>query len=247
MLGRDYRIYPLGDAALEVCFGNRIDNGIHQRVISLWHSLQSDPLPGQTDLTPAYCTLALHVDRRLIDLEEFHSLFALLIKRVESLAIRSTPEATVLHVPVCYEGSCAPDMQLLADRLQLTEASIIEFHARSIYSVYLLGFLPGFPYMGILPPALQLPRKERPELVSAGTVAIAADQTGIYPSDSPGGWWCIGKTPLRVFAPDDPRIALFAPGDRIQFYPIPHNDFLLIERTARDIPFTSLREKGGWT
>lgn len=244
--GRDYRIYPLGDAALEVCFGDRIAPAIHQRVLSLWYALLRSPLIGQTDLTPAYSTLAVHIDPLVIGANAFTTLQDELRKRIDSLDMREVSDSPLLHVPVCYEEACAPDMPALVDRLQQSSASIIRHHTSTVYSVYLLGFLPGFPYMGTLPEEVRLPRKERPDPVARGTVAIAANQTGIYPSDSPGGWWRIGQTPLRVFDANDPRVTLFEPGDHIRFYPIDHHTFLSVERSVRDVSFSTLREKGGW-
>jgi inhibitor of KinA len=244
--GIDPIIYQLGDSSLEVSFGDTIDASTHQRVITLWHSLKESPLPGQGDTTPAYSTLAIHFDRIYFHEKGLNRLISLLSDRIGALSVQQPSESNIIQVPVCYESDFAPDLQAVSDQLQLPVDSIIELHSGCIYTVFLLGFLPGFPYLGPLPQSLHLPRNQRPESVTAGTVAMAANQTGIYPSNSPGGWWRIGRTPLPLFDPADPRIVLFEPGDRVRFYSITKNQFSSIATSARETSISTLREKGGW-
>lgn len=129
------------------------------------------------------------------------------------------------RIPVCYEGVYAPDLEEVARRLGLSVQAVIELHSAAIYRVYMIGFLPGFPYLGILDQRLETPRKMRPVPVAAGGVGIAGRQTGIYPLHSPGGWSIIGRTPIRLFdAGEDPPVRLQT-GDRVEFYPIPTDEF----------------------
>ena len=245
--GADPRIYLLGDSSLEVSFGDSIDAPTHQRVISLWHSLKETPLPGQLDITPAYSTLAIHFDRIFFHENGLDLLINHISDRIEVLTVQQPSESNIIQVPVCYESDFAPDLPAISDQLQLPVDSIIELHSGCVYTVFLLGFLPGFPYLGPLPESLHLSRKQRPESVTAGTVAMAANQTGIYPSNSPGGWWRLGRTPLSLFDPADSRIVLFEPGDRVRFYSITKNQFSSIASSVREISISTLREKGGWS
>ena len=129
--------------------------------------------------------------------------------------------ARLWHVPVCYEGEFAPDLAEVARLTGLTPNDVVALHSGIRFHVYMLGFLPGFPYMGDLPPQLALPRRADPRLrVPAGSISIATTLTAIYPYESPGGWHLIGATPIRMFDPERPKPALFAPGDAVNFQPI---------------------------
>jgi inhibitor of KinA len=125
-----------------------------------------------------------------------------------------------LRIPVCYEGDYAPDLSVAATRLGMTEQEVVDLHSAGVYRVFMIGFLPGFAYMGKLDERLQLPRKLQPVNVTAGGVGIAGVQTGIYPLNSPGGWHIIGRTPVALFdANADPPVNLRS-GDHVQFYPV---------------------------
>ena len=244
--GKDYCIYPLGDAALEVRLGDRIDPQTHARVVALWHSLQQHPLPLQIDLIPAYCVLDLLFERHELGPDGLLSLLPALIARIESIEVGESGCSAPISIPVCYEGDYAPDLVEVSDRLRLSPEQLIEIHTQSIYTIYMLGFLPGFPYLGILPESIRLSRKEQPQPVLAGTVALAGAQTGIYPTDSPGGWWRIGRTPIRLFDPQRARPCLFEVGDRIAFRAVDAATYSRIERSSTTDSVQLIREKGGW-
>ena len=141
--------------------------------------------------------------------------------------------ARLWHVPVCYEGEFAPDLPDVARLTQLTPNDVIKLHSGTRFHVYMLGFLPGFPYMGDLPPQLALPRRADPRLrVPAGSISIATSLSAIYPYESPGGWHLIGATPIRIFDPERPRPALFAPGDAVRFQPIDAGAYASIRRAV---------------
>jgi inhibitor of KinA len=135
------------------------------------------------------------------------------------------PANRTVEIPVCYDPSIAPDLAGVADRLGLAVDEVIRIHTAQSYHVYMIGFLPGFPYMGELPATLFMSRKAKPVMTPAGSVAIAGRQTGIYPMDSPGGWHVIGRTRVSMFTPDsDPPVRL-RPGDTIRFKSIPRDAF----------------------
>lgn len=137
----------------------------------------------------------------------------------------SGEEGAILPIPVCYEGEYAPDLDWVAGQKGLSAQEVVSIHSNGVYRVYMVGFLPGFSYMGVLDERIQLPRKLQPVPVVAGGVGIAGMQTGIYPLNSPGGWQIIGRTPMRFFdAADDPPVRLKT-GDRVRFCPIPATEF----------------------
>jgi inhibitor of KinA len=152
-----------------------------------------------------------------------------LIETLENLVHGGDTEAkqtTLWHIPACYDESHAPDLGEVATRTGLSAAEIVEVHSATVFHVYMLGFIPGFPYMGDLPAALVLPRRTDPRVkVPAGSIAIATGQTAIYPVESPGGWHLIGATPVRLFDVRSPRPALLAPGDKVQFTRVNANEF----------------------
>ncbi len=130
------------------------------------------------------------------------------------------------EIPVVYGGEMGPDLPVVAELTGLSEEAVVRLHSETVYTVYMVGFLPGFPYLGLLPPALETPRLREPRLVvPAGSVAIAGRQTGIYPMESPGGWRILGRTPLRLFDPSREPPAYVAPGDRVRFVPVAAADF----------------------
>ena len=139
-----------------------------------------------------------------------------------------------LHkIPVCYETAFAPDLSEAAVSLGLSTEALINIHIENAYRVYLIGFLPGFLYLGSLPANLQLKRKSTPALIKKGSVAMAGWQTGIYPADSPGGWHCIGRTPIRLFDTEQQPPFPWKAGDVIQFVRISENRFSEIEKTGQ--------------
>ena len=223
------RFLSAGDRALVVEFGDRIDRALSNEVLRLDASVRSSRLSGLVETVPTFRSLMVHYD-------PVATTFADLERAITSLLDRQPgPRAasTLWRVPVCYENSFAPDLGEVANRTGLAPSEVVARHSSTSYHVYMLGFLPGFPYLGDLPRELELPRRADPRLrVPAGSVSIATTLTAIYPYESPGGWHLIGATPVRLFDPARSRPALLEPGDEVQFQPIDPASFASIRKAV---------------
>ncbi|HSL31807.1 MAG TPA: 5-oxoprolinase subunit PxpB [Anaerolineales bacterium] len=208
-------IVPLGDSALLVQLGDEINLAVNQKVHTLASLVNAAPLEGLIETVPSYSTLLVHYDPLAISDRQLREW---LREKVEQIGQAHVNNPRHLSVPVQYGGEYGVDLAAVADFHQLSVEQVMKIHASRTYIVYMMGFTPGFPYMGKLDNAIATPRLETPRTqVPAGTVAIAGSQTGIYPIDSPGGWRLIGYTPLRLFDPDAASPFLFSPGDEVRF------------------------------
>ena len=206
------RVHPLGDTALVAELGSRLDTALNTRAIALAAALQK-----RRDVRRAMAghgTVTVQFDPDQVSLDA-------LTAAIRRLATRRPPveEPGRLHrIPVVYDG---PDLEEVARERGLTPSQVVEIHVRPIYRVFLVGFVPGWAYMGPLADELVLPRRATPRTqVPAGSVAIAGQETGIYPLVSPGGWHLIGRTSVRLFLPDSDPPSLFRTGDRVKFFPL---------------------------
>lgn len=226
-----YRILPLSDSSVLIDYGNTISPEINDRVLELFHALSDHPFPGMIDAVPAYSSLVVFYDvMKVRELNPgIHSAFGWIKMEIENMLLRivSLPASTlhVMRIPVCYDLSYAPDLLRVCEKTKLKPAEIIGLHTSKTYRVYMLGFMPGFPYMGELDDKLILPRKSIPVRVLSGSVGIAGKQTGIYPFDSPGGWHIIGRTPVKMFDASGKVPVTVAAGTEIQFYPITEHEY----------------------
>jgi inhibitor of KinA len=221
------RFLSAGDRALVVEFGDRVDRELNERVLRLDAMIRSNPPIGIVETVPSFRSLAIYYDPLLTSRGELQRAIGPL------LDLRDNPraEAKLWHVPACYEGEFAPDLAEVARLTRLAPKDVVALHSGTRFHVYMLGFLPGFPYMGDLPAQLALPRRADPRLrVPAGSISIATSLTAIYPYESPGGWHLIGATPIRMFDPERPKPALFAPGDAVSFQPIDAAAYASIRR-----------------
>jgi inhibitor of KinA len=204
------KVQPLGDSALLAELGTRLDTALNTRAIALAAALKKRRDVRQAVAGYASVTVQFDPDQAT------HESLAAAIKR---LAAKRPPVAEPgrLHrIPVTYDG---PDMAEVAERLKLSREEVVEIHTRPIYRVFLVGFVPGWAYLGPLPEELALPRRHVPRTqVPAGSVAIAGRQSGIYPLPTPGGWHLIGRTPVKLFLPDSDPPCLFRAGDRVKFF-----------------------------
>ena len=218
-------IYPLGDSALTLDLGNCIDEQLNTRVLAIYDWLGAHQLDGIIDRIVAYSSVSVFYDPTLI--YDRTAVSEWLLEAWQQTATALSPsDGRMVRVPVCYEGEYAPDLEAVARQTGLSPREVIDLHCSVEYRIYMIGFLPGFPYMGKIDPRIVVPRKMRPVFVIAGGVGIAGMQTGIYPLNSPGGWQIIGRTPLHLFNRHaDPPIQLLT-GDRVRFYPVSTGEFL---------------------
>ena len=209
------RIVPLGDSALLVQLGDEIDITINQQVHAFAALLNLSPLDGMIETVPAYASLLIHYDPILLTYARICNWVRGKLDQLQSASVR-TPRQ--FEVPVHYGGEFGVDLKFVADFHRLRVEDVMRIHSERIYTIYMMGFTPGFPYMGKLDDVIFTPRLETPRThVPAGTVAIAGSQTGIYPIDSPGGWWLIGHTSLQLFDLNSESPFLFTPGDEVKF------------------------------
>jgi inhibitor of KinA len=226
-----YHIFPLGDSAITIDFGNRIDEAVNNEVIARFNQLQQQPLPGMIEAVPAYSSLTIHYDvlalRKKITKNQtvYEWMKERAEERLQQPVLQNEIAERLIKIPVCYEDEFALDIYYLAATKNITVHEVIRLHTSKNYKVYMLGFLPGFSYMGEVDEKIAMPRKPQPENIVAGSVGIAGKQTGIYPLVSPGGWQIIGRTPLKLFDVTRDEPTLLRAGDMVQFYSISKNEF----------------------
>lgn len=223
------RIYSLSETAISIEFGESIDDTIHQRVMELNGSIQQNPFPGFIESVPAYTTLTIYYQPELID-STISSPFVHVKNYVESLIIDLKAGARnaekIISIPVCYDDEFGYDLGFIASNSKLNKQQVIDIHQREMYKVYMMGFLPGFAYMGSVDDAIAAPRQQSPRAqVEEGSVGIAGKQTGIYPLTSPSGWQVVGRTPLCLFDLQKTDPFLFKTGDMVKFFPIGKDEF----------------------
>jgi inhibitor of KinA len=221
--------FPASDCTLLVRLGST-DSPIlkvNEEVLALAHNLQEDSSSRILNLHPAYTTLLIRFDQLVTSHAEMEEL----VRERMQKKLRDVPRGKQVEVPVCYGGAFGPDLEEVAHISDLTPAQVIEIHSSAAYRVYFLGFTPGFPYLGGMDPRIAVPRLASPrKTVAAGSVGIADEQTGIYPVASPGGWRLIGRTPLRLFRPDQPKPSLILPGDTLRFRPITPDEYESVQQ-----------------
>jgi len=223
--GRDPAIEPLGETALLLRFGAGLDPAVNARVHAAASVLRAAQLPGLVDVAPAYATLALHYDAAAwADANGGHPWrnFEAAVRAVlETPPVAATAAPRLIEIPVCYGGDFGPDLDALAEHAKLDAAEVVARHTAATYTVAMLGFAPGFPYLFGLDPSLYIARRASPRTrVPAGSVAIGGAQTGIYPTELPGGWQLIGRTPLVLFDAGRTPPSLLMPGDHVRFVAI---------------------------
>ncbi len=221
------RIYQLSEKALTVEWEPVIHPAVAAEIRRFLQELKAQPFPGLTELVPAYATLTIFYDPCLIREHHPGQLAAEWVQNrvweiIHASASLPLPSPSRrIEIPVQYGGEYGPDLEEVATHCGLSPAEVITRHSQAVYQVYMLGFVPGFAYMGGLPETLHTPRKTTPRAqVSAGSVGIAGAQTGIYPMTIPGGWQIIGRTPVLLFDKDQNPPAFLQAGDEIQFIPV---------------------------
>lgn len=225
------RITPLGDRALLIHLGDTIDEATHRLVRAVCARLIDRPVLGTIELVPAFASVAIHYEPRLVSngarAGSPYERYALEIEEtLHDLDVGQLPAPRRIEIPVVYGGEYGPDLEAVAQQHGLGADDVVRLHTGATYRVYMLGFAPGFAYMGGLPDAIATPRRAEPRTaVPAGTVGIGGSQTGVYPLVSPGGWQLIGRTPLRLFDARRLPPTLLSVGDVVTFRVIEPNEF----------------------
>jgi inhibitor of KinA len=221
------RIYPAGDHGFFIRFGDVISPAIHERIFAGLRALDRLGPDWVTDCIPTYCTILLLYDDAAVRPESVRAW----IEETLSEASHETVSPRLVRIPVWYDPEVGPDLEELARSRGLTVEQVIEIHTGPDYLVYMLGFKPGFPFMGNLDERLWTPRLANPRLdVAAGSVGIGGRQTGIYSVRSPGGWHILGRTPLRIFDAGRKDCFRILPGDKVRFFPVDQETFRRWER-----------------
>ncbi|MBO7727589.1 MAG: 5-oxoprolinase subunit PxpB [Oscillospiraceae bacterium] len=220
-------LLPHGDRAVDVVFENEISPAVNARVHALSRAVLGKEHPGIISCIPGYRVLTVEYDPLCLT----YGQICLFLRELSSEE-KSKNAGRIVRIPVCYGGSFGPDLEEVAKHAGLSAEEVILRHTAPDYHVYMLGFRPGFPYLGGLDPAIACPRRATPrQIVEQGSVGIAGAQTGVYPEQSPGGWNLIGRTPLKLF--DEKSLSLIQPGDTVHFEKIDETEFKEIERSGR--------------
>ena len=219
----EMRFLYMWDRGLLLEFGDEVSREINEKVRRMALAIQSDSIEGICEVVPTYRSLLVLYNPLIISIDDLKKK----LERIEKgLGQTPFPPPTLTRIPAVYGGAYGPDLEFVAQYHQTTSEEIIRLHCSRPYLIYLIGFMPGFPYMGELPEELVTPRLKTPRiLVPAGSVAIAQKQTGIYSMGSPGGWQLLGRTPVRLFDPEKDSPAYLQMGDLVQFYPITEKEF----------------------
>ena len=212
------RFFPAGDLALVAELGDAISPEINRRVRSLTDALEQGSIPGVFDFLPTYRSVLVYYDPLLVTSDEVQEGIERLL---ENAVAADTGARHVVHIPTLYGGDMGPDIAFVAEHNAIDEQQVISMHSGTDYLVYMMGFSPGFAYLGGLDERLATPRLQSPRTeIPPGAVGIAETQTGVYPVASPGGWQLIGRTPVRLFDPARDRPVLLSAGDYVRFVPL---------------------------
>ncbi len=219
------KIYPVGDMAISVDFGNVIEEAVNNQVMRLKAMLKDSNIPGIEEMLPSYRALMICYDPHRISYAELSEKVVELQSLGEKAA--SSAEAKVVRIiPCCYGGEYGEDLQGMEELTGLSQKEIIDIHAGTDYKIYMLGFLPGFVYLGGMDERIAAPRLESPRVaIPAGSVGIGGKQTGVYPIASPGGWRLIGTTPVKFYDPKAKKPILCNAGEYIRFQPVSKEEY----------------------
>jgi len=243
-----YRIFPVGDSALVIDYGNIIDISVHKKIVALFHYIRKNPPEAVVEAAPAYSSLYVHYDvfflrKKNQRLTAYEQIKVQMEKIINNKLAGESTEPRLIQIPVCYDDEFGIDLKTIAGKKNISPDEIVRIHYSKTYHVFMLGFLPGFAYMGEVDEKIAVSRHQQPrKKIDAGSVGIAGKQTGIYPLSSPGGWQIIGRTPLKLFdAPvytsgndneSSAHLTLLQPGDMVNFYPINRQEYLTIQNEA---------------
>ena len=225
-----------GDRALVVEFGDTIEQAINSKIRSLTLAMESENIIGIIETIPTYRSLMVIYNPMIIQFEELINKIKSIMTKMDDMKL---PEAKVIEIPTLYGGEYGPDIKFVAEHNNISLEEVIKIHTSTEYLIYMIGFTPGFPYLGgmsdkIAAPRLQTPRSKIP----IGSVGIAGSQTGIYPIESPGGWQLIGRTPVKLYDPYRKEPVLLNAGDYIKFVQIDELEYKNIEALEKEGKYT---------
>lgn len=229
-------MFPIGESGILVEFGKEINPEIHKKVKALTHYLDCHPFPGMIECVSAFSSVTVFYDPIKVknlqtnymdkDKLSYEFVVSLLKEILFTLDYSQHNKPRIVEIPVCYGREFGPDLEYVAEYNKLHVDEVIEIHSSGEYLVYMIGFAPGFPYLGGMSEKISAPRRQSPRmLISEGSVGIAGMQTGVYPIGTPGGWQLIGRTPVELFRPNEYPPSLLQSGDIVKFYPISYNEY----------------------
>lgn len=226
-----YSFLQNGDSAVTVQFKNEISREVNAYVTFLCAEIEQAGIKGVTEYIPTFCSVSVLYDCTEISAKKLKNTLAKILKNIK---VASSRKARLFEIPVCYDNCFALDMGNVCEHSHLTRQEVIERHSGRDYLIYMLGFLPGFAYLGGMDESLATPRLDSPRSeIFEGAVGIGGEQTGIYPVASPGGWQLIGKTPLKVYDKERENPILYSAGDYIRFVPVDLDEFKRIEQQVQ--------------
>ncbi len=225
-------IVAAGDSSVLIKFKQEVNPEINRKITSLVRLVHDQQIEGIIDMTPAFCSLLINYEPRIISYRK-------LCKRMNDLLkmdVKSSVEKKrIYEIPVCYGGEYGPDLENMAKLANMSVQELIDIHTSSDYLIYMLGFLPGFCYLGGLDERIHTPRLANPRVkIPAGSVGIGGSSTGIYPMDSPGGWQLMGMTPVKTYDPDKETPILLHAGDYIRFIPVSEDEYKRIKELVNN-------------
>jgi len=232
---------PMGDSAIQITFGDKIKPEINSLVTEFFQLIKTQKIEGIIDMIPAFSTLLINYDPRIIfykDLEKKLTQLTNFDVAISSLNSR------IFEIPVLYGDDYGTDLENVAQLAGITQEEVINIHSGTDYLIYMLGFLPGFPYLGGLDERIHTPRLATPRIkIRSGSVGIGGQQTGIYPLESPGGWQLIGRTPIKTYDATSSIPILFNAGDYIRFVPITKSQYKQIEDEIKEGTYVHIIHK----
>jgi len=245
MIYEEPRFLTGGDKAIFVEFGDAIQPELNRRVRHLKLSIEKASIPGIIETVPTYRSLLVYFEPLQINARKLR---AMLYSLVQSLVESEIPKPKLIEIPTVYGDEYGPDLEFVATHNGLSTSEVVQIHTGTPYLIYMIGFIPGFPYLGGMSPRIATPRLETPRTkIPAGSVGIAGSQTGIYPAESPGGWRLIGRTPLQLFDPSHEPPALLQVGDYLNFISVTPEEFTSIKQAVEQGTYSvkeTLMERG---